>query len=559
MKAGKLLAAICAGVIASLVMAASASADSVEVTTNLDTPGGADGCTLRDAVDSVETNGSINACNLVAGGTTDDITFADSLSGQTIDLTNGALSIDATPGGLDIEIIGPGMGNLTISADDDARALNLNGGVINITGLTVRDGEVAGDGQMAGGCILSNNDSNVDLIDVRVTNCSVSASGAVGEIADGGGVYADDGSITLDGSVVDLNTATATNTNALGTSQARGAGIHGDTGSFLDIENSAIRSNIATAINDGADITIAAGGVFSDDELELSTSTVNGNTGTATENGSGEADATGAIKLGENGGGTIELSTIAGNIGDPSSSGVTFPAGGINSQAEELEIHSSTIALNGPTSLTGTGGANLIVNGEGGDAAATVGNSIIADPRGDNLNCLVVFGADLISGGFNVTHPANDTPPPDSQCFDDPQDPTDLLADPLLATAGLASNGGPTQTIALQPTSPAIDAGHDEVNEEDQRGFTRPIDFPGITDASGGNGADIGAFEVQQECAGQATPSTSCSPPPGPTPTQPVTPTPGPTPTTPKKKCKKAKKGASSAKKKCKRKKKKSR
>src|SRR5258708_7405490 len=30
--------------------------------------------------------------------------------------------------------------------------------------------------------------------------------------------------------------------------------------------------------------------------------------------------------------------------------------------------------------------------------------------------------------------------------------------DPLLASAGLASNGGPTQTIALQATSPAFDA-----------------------------------------------------------------------------------------------------
>jgi len=30
--------------------------------------------------------------------------------------------------------------------------------------------------------------------------------------------------------------------------------------------------------------------------------------------------------------------------------------------------------------------------------------------------------------------------------------------DPLLASAGLASNGGSTQTIALQATSPAFDA-----------------------------------------------------------------------------------------------------
>ena len=68
---------------------------------------------------------------------------------------------------------------------------------------------------------------------------------------------------------------------------------------------------------------------------------------------------------------------------------------------------------------------------------------------------------------------------------------TDLLnVDPLLGP--LQDNGGPTQTMALLPGSPAIDAGDDTppLPDFDQRG-------PGFPRISGPH-VDIGAFEVQQ-------------------------------------------------------------
>jgi predicted outer membrane repeat protein len=68
---------------------------------------------------------------------------------------------------------------------------------------------------------------------------------------------------------------------------------------------------------------------------------------------------------------------------------------------------------------------------------------------------------------------------------------TDLLdVDPLLGP--LQNNGGPTQTMALLPGSPAIDAGDDTppLPDFDQRG-------PGFPRISGPH-IDIGAFEVQQ-------------------------------------------------------------
>ncbi len=67
--------------------------------------------------------------------------------------------------------------------------------------------------------------------------------------------------------------------------------------------------------------------------------------------------------------------------------------------------------------------------------------------------------------------------------------------DPKLAPLG--DNGGPTFTHALLIGSPAIDKGKDlSGTGKDQRGLTRPNDDPSITNAAGGDGSDIGAFEL---------------------------------------------------------------
>lgn len=66
--------------------------------------------------------------------------------------------------------------------------------------------------------------------------------------------------------------------------------------------------------------------------------------------------------------------------------------------------------------------------------------------------------------------------------------------DPLLGN--LSDNGGPTDTHALPKESPAVDAG-DTVLNSDQRGRKRPADFNDVPNAAGGDGSDIGAFELQ--------------------------------------------------------------
>ena len=68
----------------------------------------------------------------------------------------------------------------------------------------------------------------------------------------------------------------------------------------------------------------------------------------------------------------------------------------------------------------------------------------------------------------------------------------------------LADNGGPTRTLALRMGSPALDAGSAVTDPTtsaplatDQRGNLRPVNNPYIADPNGGDGSDIGAFELQ--------------------------------------------------------------
>ena len=60
----------------------------------------------------------------------------------------------------------------------------------------------------------------------------------------------------------------------------------------------------------------------------------------------------------------------------------------------------------------------------------------------------------------------------------------------------LQMNGGPTPTHALRPGSPAIDRGNSFGIHADQRGHHRPHDYPLVPNALGGDGSDIGAFEL---------------------------------------------------------------
>jgi len=118
-------------------------------------------------------------------------------------------------------------------------------------------------------------------------------------------------------------------------------------------------------------------------------------------------------------------------------------------------------------------------------------NSIVANStKGKNCSSTIIDGGhnldDGTSCGFSTANGSLNS------------------TNPQVDPAGLANNGGPTQTIALEAGSPAIDAGDEAicaaapVDGLDQRGFVRP--------GAGATHCSIGAYEFDS-----AAPPSGCS------------------------------------------------
>jgi predicted outer membrane repeat protein len=281
---------------------------------------------------------------------------------------------------------------------------------------------------------------------------------------DGAGIFAD-GNVTLNNSTVMGNTAgsqgggifargnlTLNNSTVSGnrTITSYGGGIRVASGAgIITLNNSTVSGNRAGSDAGGIDSSGAGvilnnstvsgntgtrgGGIWSSGFVILNNSTVSGNTGT---------DGGGIWSSGTT---TIRNSTIAFNTGNT--------GGGIFSAGGTIDIGNSIVAKNtAPTSPD-----------IGGSSYTNAGNNLIG-----------------INTGFEATFPA-------SSLVGTASSPVD----PLLAP--LANNGGATQTHALLPGSPAINAGNNALIPSgvttDQRGegFARIV----------GGTVDIGAFEVQ--------------------------------------------------------------
>jgi hypothetical protein len=115
------------------------------------------------------------------------------------------------------------------------------------------------------------------------------------------------------------------------------------------------------------------------------------------------------------------------------------------------------------------------------DAETTIESTIVADSFGGNCR-----GGVVTSLGHNLAD--DDTCNLTAQ-GDQPN------TEPLLRPLG--NYGGPTDTFALRPTSPAVDAGVAGSTPTDQRGLQRIVDYPGAPKAVGGDNSDTGAFELQ--------------------------------------------------------------
>jgi len=238
-----------------------------------------------------------------------------------------------------------------------------------------------------------------------------------------------------------------------------------------------------------------------------------GGTASAGSNGGGGAGMGGAI-FNMQGQLTIENSTLAGN---------TALGGEANPGDEGKGIGGAVFNLSGSfTSTDSTFAANA-----GASYASQIYN-LVYDGHTERTAQTTLRGT-IVAGGVGAVDVASAktaliTPPDlgsasaDVSRFDLVRTMTaqeqgtitgsPLTADPLLGP--LQANGGPTPSMALMSGSPAIDAGNSFGLATDQRGDPRPVDFPGVADAIGGDGADIGAFEVQQSCLLQALPFEAC-------------------------------------------------
>jgi hypothetical protein len=346
----------------------------------------------------------------------------------------------------------------------------------------------------------------------------------------GGGIYiappsasGSQASMTLTTSTVKQNTAC----NGICSGNYHyGGGI--DNAGIITVENSSATLNAAcsTDCTDGY-----GGGIYSNGTTTLSNSTLGGSSTGGDEN-RGCSDC----KAGYGGGiyvanGTTSLlnSTVSGNTGC-SADGCLGAGGGLFNAATAY-LTNTTMAQN--RACTGTrcnGGGGAIVNNSvvyltnstvSGNTAcsdnsctarvggidnlgtmATLSNTILAgntDPSGTNPDC---GGSALSNGSYpNIGTVGDNIIGNDTGCSFS-SGPGDLVGtgnspiDPKLDPLG--SYGGPTQTMRLSSTSPAIGAGNADlcrytsspfaVNNLDQRGFPRHADTR-LT-------CDVGAYDT---------------------------------------------------------------
>jgi len=181
---------------------------------------------------------------------------------------------------------------------------------------------------------------------------------------------------------------------------------------------------------------------------------------------------------------TLNSCTLSGNRADKVNNG-SSAGGAIYQSAGTLTVLNCTIANN--HSNGGTGGALLITGGSG---TVSVGNSIIANNTTPSGTAPDISGS-ITSQGYNII--GNTTGATITGTTTGNQ-----TGNPGLDPNGLANNGGPTQTIALVAGSIAIDKGKAFGGATtDQRGRVRPYDDAAVNNAAGGDGSDIGAYEVQ--------------------------------------------------------------
>ncbi|NEO58631.1 MAG: right-handed parallel beta-helix repeat-containing protein [Okeania sp. SIO3B5] len=463
-------------------------------------------------------NGSLRDAIAIANAMpdADTITFDSSLTGMTIGLTSGELSITDS-----LTINGLGANLLTVDAQQNGfRVFNIDNDSnelidVFIDGLTITGGNPIGGG--GGGILTSENLTVKDSI--IFGNTSISIEDQFEKFFDGGGIDSHDSNLTIINTDI-INNEVQGQLTYGNPQHPKNFGDDPDGGGVsifngqLNVVDSTISGNKVTGgTSDGGGIN----SLYSD--ITITNSTISGNTLEGTAFGSG-----GGI-YNRHGNTTIANSTIADNSALMTTEFGSADGGGIFSRDGDLEISNSTVSGNSAVGLDRTDGGgiyskngNLTVanstisyNSTAGNSAdgggifsssgiATITNSTISDNSADGR------GGGLFSEGrTNLTNTiiANSTGRDavlNNSLID--TNVNNLIEDghynPFLSgnpgLGPLQNNGGFTETHALLSDSIAIDAG-------DNRGATgltsdqRGLGFDRIINGT----VDIGAYEVQQQ------------------------------------------------------------
>ena len=296
----------------------------------------------------------------------------------------------------------------------------------------------AGGGGKAGGLLLFQTTATVT--DTVISNNSA-GDAAAGTIGDSGGVEADGAEMTFKRVTVTGNSAFD---DSGGLGQAGGMALRAE-GKPMTVIDSVVSGN------SGGE---QGGGIFTSGSapLHIINTTIANNTTSGPQQGFGGGIANFSSNL------FVTNCTVVNNVSTGGTNGTTVDGGG--------GIHNAT-AFGG---------------------VVRIQNSIVAknnDPKAPDV------AGPFISNGYNLIGAVN----AEATGFGAAGDQVGV--DPLLSPDGLQNNGGATLTIALQPNSPAIDKGKTVADvTTDQRGVTRPTDNPSVANAAGGDGSDIGAFEI---------------------------------------------------------------
>lgn len=409
----------------------------------------AGGCTLRAAIEEANATTLADTINLPAG------TYALTVpSGGGPDYAqSGTLFLNG-----EVQILGGDAASTIIDGGGKVRVFETQqDSTISLMGMTIQNG--LADGANGGGVL---NRGHLKLADVTIKGNRakvdpLNANGGGGGLSNGTG-----GTGTM------LNVRISDNT-----ADGRGGGIAN--AGVLQIMNSTIANN--------SSLTDDGGGIQNDGELSLLLSEVDGN---RAKSGAGVNNLEAKLKITDStiannvassdGGGLFNSGTVTAVNSTLSGNSASASGGGIANRAEG-KIDLNNVTVSGNKAATGGGAVN--------DATATLtaGNTILAANSAAN-------GADcsgtLTSKGYDLIQSA-------AGCTIGGDTAGNVLGqDAKLAV--LAANDGPTRTVALQPGSPAMDAGN-PAKPTGSDGTCARADQRGVARDQVGR-CDIGAYEA---------------------------------------------------------------